>query len=62
MSTKTKEDAIRELKAVIACDPELAAMPIATDGKQAFSLNQILEEIEKDTEQGKKFAAHYCGE
>ena len=58
---KTREEAIAALKAIIDGDPELATFPIANDGKQLFSLNQILKEIENNTEQGQKFVKHYTG-
>ena len=61
MRAKTREEAIAALKAIIDGDPELAGIPLASDGEQAYSLNQILKEIENNTEKGQKFVKNYIG-
>lgn len=56
---KTKQDLIDELKAQIAADPEGAKRPFVGAGSRSYSLEDMLAEIENDTEMGQRLVQSY---
>lgn len=60
-NVKTVEEAVAEIREVAQQDPELAAMPLASDGTRLWSLVQILVEIDKGSEIGIKLLNNYRG-
>lgn len=49
-----KEDMLKSLKQWRANDPSLSDKPIAKGDDRVFTLNETIEEIEKDSKYGKK--------
>jgi len=56
---KTKQDLVDELKAEIARDPEAAKQPFVGFGSRSLSLEDMLKEIETDTEFGQQLVRSY---
>jgi hypothetical protein len=51
---KTREDVIKALKAQIAADPKGSKEPLIGAGTRTFSIEDLLKEIENNTDLGKK--------